>query len=109
MLMICMRSFSAKKTSVATSDAESSRLIVICQPSKSFAQLPLCAARVSGLQFIKGVNVVSETTTQNTSDSEISTFLRRRAYFRVPELIMPQRNWKMNGKDFAKSLVTHKL
>ena len=58
---------------------------------------------------LTGMNVAREANAQPDKERGISRDTRTTAYFRVPELTIPHRNWKIYGKAFATSLETHKL
>src|SRR5271155_3625577 len=58
---------------------------------------------------MSGTKVVRHVTAQPTRDRGISNFVRTRAYFRVPALTMPHRNWKRVGRTWATSFDTHRL
>ena len=56
-----------------------------------------------------GKKVTNETTVHPTSESGISNALSINAYFLVPGLTIPHKNWKIYGIPLAKTLATHKL
>ena len=56
-----------------------------------------------------GINVASEVRAHPTRDIGISKAFKTNMYFLVPELTIPQRNWKIQGRVFANSFETHKL
>jgi len=56
-----------------------------------------------------GIKVASEAKAQPASDRGISKDVSTNAYFLVPELTMPHKNWKTEGRNCAKTFDTHKL
>ena len=61
------------------------------------------------IRILTGMNVPRDARAQPASDRGISRDSRTRAYFLVPELTIPQRNWKMEGSALAKIFDTHRL
>ena len=55
------------------------------------------------------MKVARDASAQPARDRGISKDCRTKAYFLVPELTMPHRNWNTDGMAFATTLDTHKL
>src|SRR5438045_2723426 len=68
-----------------------------------------CSPTPFNFGFVRAVNVTKQVTAHPTNESGISTALRMRAYFLVPEETTPQRNMKIHGMAFDKSFEIHRL
>src|SRR5277367_3319747 len=102
MEMSWISTFSARNIRVEMNAANNMFLTI---PSQSFKPVSWIALWC-GLSVISGTNVVSDVSAQPTSDKGISSAVMARAYFRVPGLTTPQRNWKRYGRSCDTSLDT---
>lgn len=88
--MSWMRSFSAKRTRVEQRQAKRMFLTMFSQGFKPVSP----SLFWSGFCVMMAANVVSEVAAQPTRERGISRAMRMVAYFRVPGLTTPHRNWK---------------